>query len=691
MEQVAAPVIELVTKGKMDEVEAFLQEDANKPMVTKAFYHWIIHACQTKLNKPEAARWFATRMEKSGYKANVVTFNCMIGSCIKNGALEQARAWWDVMAVSGIKPNRITYNILISSCAKTRDAAAAEKWMLRMIEQGIKPCTVSFTAVISAFAKDLKSAERNPGRLDRALLRREEAGIQGGARFEVADSVVFNSMINACAKAGDIESADHWLGRMLQERSCRLEGACGLEGAYGLAGLKPDDKTYNSLMHACGRNGNPERAELWYAQMTSQGFRPDRITFSTIINSCAKAGEIEKALNPELCKLIIDMLIHFDHEMENHGFAPNLMCYNCLLQACADWLFSMIQDGCEPDAVTYALLTDQNAEKLLQGFGRHSGRTLAKFMEARWYLLTAGDAYVFLQAYLKLMEHFKITPPDHVMRDIAGYVMLKQASMLETAKVSPPPAAKKLDIALDVSHDIKQPVLSGEMSIIYSLLILSTQSPTPDDQISILTKDDPSSFHLSPELSIFPQFMYHLRRSNFLQTFNASPDETAYYRMLILRENTMNSLVMIQPALLQYSFDEGPPQPVLLDATSLKPNVILLLDAFFHVVIWRGEMIQAWYDAGYQDKEEYANFKALLTAPAEDAKHILADRFPVPKFIQTNAGGSQARFLTSKVNPSQTHNSGPGWGGGSDSSVVITDDVSLKVFMEHLIRLAVQS
>merc|ERR550525_838310 len=169
-------------------------------------------------------------------------------------------------------------------------------------------------------------------------------------------------------------------------------------------------------------------------------------------------------------------------------------------------------------------------------------------------------------------------------------------------------------------------------------------------------KDEPASFHLTPELSIFPQFMYHLRRSNFLQTFNASPDETAYYRTLILRENTMNSLVMIQPALLQYTFDEGPPQPVQLDAQSLKNNVILLLDAFFHVVIWRGEMIQAWYDAGYQEKEEYANFKMLLQAPAEDAKQILADRFPVPRYIQTNAGGSQARFLTSKVNPSTTHN-----------------------------------
>merc|ERR1712048_412376 len=97
-------------------------------------------------------------------------------------------------------------------------------------------------------------------------------------------------------------------------------------------------------------------------------------------------------------------------------------------------------------------------------------------------------------------------------------------------------------------------------------------------------KDEPSTFRLAPEFSVFPQFMYHLRRSNFLQTFNASPDETAYYRLIISRESTTSTLIMIQPALLQYSFEDQQPQPVLLDATSLKSNVILLLDAFFHVV-----------------------------------------------------------------------------------------------------------
>jgi protein transport protein SEC23 len=46
-------------------------------------------------------------------------------------------------------------------------------------------------------------------------------------------------------------------------------------------------------------------------------------------------------------------------------------------------------------------------------------------------------------------------------------------------------------------------------------------------------KDDPSTFKLSREFSLFPQFMFYLRRSQFLHTFNASPDESEYYKSLI--------------------------------------------------------------------------------------------------------------------------------------------------------------
>jgi protein transport protein SEC23 len=200
-------------------------------------------------------------------------------------------------------------------------------------------------------------------------------------------------------------------------------------------------------------------------------------------------------------------------------------------------------------------------------------------------------------------------------------------------------------------------------------------------------KDDMSSFRLPNEFSIYPQFMFHLRRSKFLQSFNSSPDEQAVYRHILIRESTSNSLIMLQPSLLAYSF-HGPPQPVLLDATSVRPDTILLLDTFFHVIVFHGETIAAWKQQGYQNQEEHVNFRNLLEAPQNDAQLIMNNRFPVPRYIVCDQHKSEARFLLSMLNPSVTHHSAETAAAGQ---AIFTDDVSLRVFMEHLMKLAVQS
>ena len=199
-------------------------------------------------------------------------------------------------------------------------------------------------------------------------------------------------------------------------------------------------------------------------------------------------------------------------------------------------------------------------------------------------------------------------------------------------------------------------------------------------------KDDPTSFRLSPNFSLFPQFMFHLRRSKLMQTFNSSPDETAWWHMIFARESVVNSLTMMQPTLTQYSFS-APPTPVLLDATSVKPDVMLLLDDFFMVLVFHGETIAAWRDQGYAQKEEHHAFRELLAAPKEEAAALMETRFPVPRYIVCDQHKSQARFLTSKVNPSVTHNSMD----ASGTMPVFTDDVSYHVFMEHLLTLVVGS
>jgi protein transport protein SEC23 len=203
--------------------------------------------------------------------------------------------------------------------------------------------------------------------------------------------------------------------------------------------------------------------------------------------------------------------------------------------------------------------------------------------------------------------------------------------------------------------------------------------------------DAPGTFRLLQNFSLYPQFMFHLRRSQFLQVFNNSPDETSYYRSKLYREDCTSSLIMIQPTLTAYSFN-GEPEPVLLDSQSIQPDRILLLDTFFHILIFHGETIALWRKQGYHEQPEHENFRQLLQAPRDDAIEILQSRFPMPRYIDCDQGGSQARFLLCKVNPSTTHNNTfqyGGSGGESAGTPVLTDDVSLQVFMEHLKKLAV--
>lgn len=46
----------------------------------------------------------------------------------------------------------------------------------------------------------------------------------------------------------------------------------------------------------------------------------------------------------------------------------------------------------------------------------------------------------------------------------------------------------------------------------------------------------------------------------------------------------------------------------------------------------------------YQNRPEYSNFKQLLQAPVDDAQEILKTRFPMPRYIDTEQGGSQVSF-----------------------------------------------
>lgn len=208
------------------------------------------------------------------------------------------------------------------------------------------------------------------------------------------------------------------------------------------------------------------------------------------------------------------------------------------------------------------------------------------------------------------------------------------------------------------------------------------------------------SFRLAQTYSLFPQFIYHLRRSPFINVFNSSPDETSYVRHIFMHEDTSNSLLMIQPTLLSYDIntwgsvvDEATgatldePEPVLLDSLSLGSSKILLLDTFFQILIYHGAQVAEWRKAGYHEQAEYEYFKDFLESPKKEAMLLLMDRFPLPRFIDCDEGGSQARFLMAKLNPSTSYATNVNhFYGTGDRNDVFTDDVSLQLYMDHIQR-----
>jgi protein transport protein SEC23 len=197
-------------------------------------------------------------------------------------------------------------------------------------------------------------------------------------------------------------------------------------------------------------------------------------------------------------------------------------------------------------------------------------------------------------------------------------------------------------------------------------------------------KEDSSTFKLSKEFFYFPQFIFYLRKSTILQFLNASPDEITYSKSILIRENVNNSTIMIQPILFQYTPENPEANPVILDVKNMKNDCVLLLDAFFFICVWHGDNVCKWRDEGFHNDPEYENIKQMLEFPQDYAQNLLVQRNPVPRFVCCDSGSGQERLIKFILGANSE---------ASNKTIeegFISDDVSYKVFMDHLAKKAVQ-
>eukprot|EP01080_Neovahlkampfia_damariscottae_P002406 gene2406-2870_t len=175
--------------------------------------------------------------------------------------------------------------------------------------------------------------------------------------------------------------------------------------------LRPTIVTYSSLMNACVRCGENEKAQQYHDDMISEGIQPNEITYTTLIKGIAEDN----------CNEAFNIL----EEMKDLNVTPNLRTMNALLRGCLNSgnikiakkvfekmqilkiepdLFSyhyLIQCLCHNDEIKEAMKQIGNLEKIKSKYGVISTSYIAISKSCALH----GDQ-LNSEKYLKLSENF---------------------------------------------------------------------------------------------------------------------------------------------------------------------------------------------------------------------------------------------------------------------------------------------
>merc|ERR1719267_18161 len=85
------------------------------------------------------------------------------------------------------------------------------------------------------------------------------------------NSVIYNTVLDACVECGDLKSAESWVQRMQKD---------------GMT----DVVTYNTLIKVHLQGGNFGKARSLMTEMKKKDLQPNRVTFNELINATVSKG-----------------------------------------------------------------------------------------------------------------------------------------------------------------------------------------------------------------------------------------------------------------------------------------------------------------------------------------------------------------------------------------------------------------
>merc|ERR1719343_739108 len=179
---------------------------------------------------------------------------------------------------------------------------------MRAAEPPVEPDLVTISTIVKGYCQS--------GEVDQALQLFRD--MQRGSTLK-PDEVMYNSLLDGCARGQRLQDALSLLDEMRQARIapssytlsivCKLLGrAKRLDQAFSLVenvskeyGFMPSIHVYTCLIQACFHNRRIGKALALHDEAVRKGVAPDEKTYTAMVLGCLKNGAVEKAVLVARC------------------------------------------------------------------------------------------------------------------------------------------------------------------------------------------------------------------------------------------------------------------------------------------------------------------------------------------------------------------------------------------------------
>merc|ERR1719261_112454 len=207
------------------------------------------------------------------------------------------------MRKSGVPCNTITYNTMIDACARCGCMDKVPALLEDMKRDHVELDVITYSTLVRGYC--------NAGDVDKAF--KVLAEMKGDGKL-APDEILYNSLLDGCAKQNRVDDAVHLLKDMretgvvpsnftlsimvkLMGRARRLGEAFQVVDELAVAsGIRPNIHVYTCLVQACAQNRKIDRAlKLHDTMIVEAGCMPDEKFYSTLARGCLQVGAVEKA------------------------------------------------------------------------------------------------------------------------------------------------------------------------------------------------------------------------------------------------------------------------------------------------------------------------------------------------------------------------------------------------------------